>query len=481
MTALCILAVAVNLHGGCVHHDTGPLGAASHPDAERWKVRKLKEAGFNAVRLGCNPFPEAFLEACDEEGLFVIDDMFDMWREGKSEADFSRDFERDWAEALEAVVRRDRVHPSVAMWSIGNEILERTSDWAAEQAVRMVRLCKKLDPGRPVTMALCTWGGDDEWLAQDKLASALDIVGYNYAENRVDDDHARHPERVIVLTETYPRDATNVWRIVKDRPYVIGEFVWSAMDYRGESMIGRSYYEGEEEPGDHFKIKNSFPWHGANCGDIDLIGRRKPISHLRETLWNENAPTYLAVREPDGWKGKIVTTDWGTWPTFESWNFKGWEGKPVFVEVYSRAPRVRLVVNGSVAGEKPNGEDNAYFSEFAVAYEPGEIVAYGIDAHGNVLDSARIATSGEPVAVRFVSETVGELEFLTAETVDANGVFCPDGEIDVEFDGDVIATASDNMKDCVPATSRIRRTSHGRAMAVRRVHRPGTDSRRQAF
>lgn len=457
---------SVKLHGACVHHDNGPLGAASYDEAEIRKVRQLKRAGFNAVRTSHNPVSAAFLDACDAEGLVVIDDMFDGWRSAKNGGDYSSVFAAEHLKDLSWIVKRDRVHPSVCLWSIGNEILERTKPQAVEDSRGMAARCHELDPqDRPVTMALCCWFGEGEWLGEDKLAATLDVAGYNYMEHMTEKDRERCPDRVIVYTETYPKDAVNVWRRIQKHGYVIGEFVWTGIDYLGESAIGRAYYKGREPDGESWQIK-AWPRHGASCGDIDLTGWRKPISHKRETLWNPKAPTVLAVREPNGWKGEIKTTMWSVWPTWRHWTFPGWEGKTITAEVYSRADKVRLAFNGKVIAEKSNSAENAWTTTFELPYQPGELAAVGLLSDGTLKDCSVLKTAGAPASVRYTTETIGSLSWVTAEVVDKDGVVCPWAEQDVTFEGNVIATCSDDLRDTVRATSRTRRTSHGRALAV---------------
>jgi len=458
---LLLNGVGVKLHGACVHHDHGPLGAASHDAAELRKVRQLKAAGFNAVRTSHNPVSEAFLDACDAEGLLVIDDMFDGWRSPKTDGDYSRVFGEKILDDLSWIVRRDRVHPSVVMWSIGNEILERTSAQAVADAKAMVARCRALDPTRPVTMALCTWDGAREWRQQDELAATLDIAGYNYAEGFTVGDKARCPDRLIVYTETFPRDAGRVWRLINDHDYVLGEFVWTGLDYLGEATIGRAYYDGVEHPGEHYQVSSAFPWHGAFCGDVDLTGWRKPISHWRETLWNPKAPTTLAVREPDGWRGTIRETRWSVWPTWKHWNFAGWEGNLITVEVYTRSPKVKLYLNGDLVGERDVSAQTAWKAELEIPYAPGELKAVDADGGTSVL-----RTAGAPADVRFTRERVGDLTYVTAEVVDANGIVCPDAAQEVTFEGDVLATCSADLRDSVSATSRTRKTWRGRALAI---------------
>ena len=486
---LTIDGTNVLLHGACVHHDHGPLGAAAWPEAELRKVRLLKAAGFNAVRCSHNPASEAFLDACDAEGLWVVQELCDGWREKKNRRDYGEAFEEDWEKDLRWMIERDKHHPSIIAWSIGNEILERTSPWAAEQAERMDKAVKEIDPSRPVLEALCSWHGEGEWVAQDAMAGKLDIVGYNYMEHMTEGDHERCPGRVIVYTETYPRDATNTWRRIKKHPYVIGEFVWTGIDYLGESTIGRTYYKGKEPNGEHYQVANKgFPWHGAYCGDIDLTGWRKPVSHLRETLWNENAPTYMCVNEPDGWRGEIKTTLWSVWPQHEHWNFEGWEGRPVTVEVYTRKPHVELWLNGRKAGEADVSEDTAWAAKFEVPYEPGELKAIGCDSRRDAeaqscstnlcgsappreikCESVLLRTAGEPADVRYTTERFGNLEYVTAEIVDKDGNVCPYADRELTFEGDVIATCSADLRDTVVATSRKRKAHHGRALGIRKV------------
>ena len=456
----------LKLHGACAHHDHGPLGSAAPDAAEVRKVRLLKRAGFNAVRTSHNPVSEAFLDACDAEGLLVIDDMFDGWRKSKTNGDYGNRYAEDWNRDLSWTVRRDRRHASVAMWSIGNEIFESLTEQAVADARAMAARCRELDPSRPVTMALCCWGDEEMWHKEDNLAAQLDIVGYNYLEDWTEKDRERVPGRIIVYTETYPRNAVDVWRRIQRHGYVVGEFVWTGLDYLGEASIGRAYYAGKDPAGEHWEIKPAYPWHGACCGDVDFTGWRKAISHQRETLWNPQAPTTLFVREPDGWRGEIRTTKWGTWPTWPEWTFSGWEGRPVTAEVYSRADRVRLTLNGKAVGERTNGPENGWTTTFELDYAPGELVAEGLSPSGEVLDRSVLRTAGEPTGVRYTRETIGELTWVVAELVDANGTVCPDADREVAFEGEVLATCSGDLRDSVPAPSRTRRTWHGRAMAV---------------
>ena len=408
------------VNGGCIHHDNGILGAAAYDDAEWRKVRLLKDAGFNAVRTSHNPPAPAFLDACDRLGLLVIDEFFDGWAASKTRYGYHSYFS-EWSETdAISTVLRDRNHPSVIAWSIGNEIIERKSAEAVQIADRLAYDIHQIDRQRPVTQALASW--DPDWEIYDPLASKHDIVGYNYLIGKAEGDHERVPGRVIWQTESYPAAAFESWKAVHDHPYVIGDFVWTAIDYLGESGIGRNYYTGET-PGEHYQGEH-YPWHGAYCGDIDFTGWRKPISHYREILWHETPAMYMAVREPDGYRGEIHTTAWSVWPTWESWTWPGWEGRPVQVEVYSRYPSVRLYLNDELIGEKPTTEAEEFKAVFDVSYAPGILRCEASDA------VCTLTTAGEPASIRLTPDrdSIGPdgLCFVTVEVLDASGNVCPE-------------------------------------------------------
>lgn len=457
------------LNGGCVHHDNGILGAAAFDRAERRKAEMLKKAGFNAVRTSHNLPSETFLNACDEIGLLVIDEAFDGWRDKKNDHDYHLLFD-EWAERdAEAMVMRDRNHPSIFCWSIGNEIIERKKPQAVKDAAMLAAVCHRTDPTRPVTQALAAW--DKDWEIYDPLAAEHDIAGYNYMIHKAEGDHERVPERVMMQTESYPKDAWKNYKMVKDHEYVIGDFVWTAIDYIGESGIGRWYYEGDV-PGEHYH-RPLYPWHAAYCGDIDLTGLRKPISHYRSMLWNADGEhLYMAVREPDGYNGKIKTTLWGTWPTFESWNWSGHEGKDIDVEVYSHYPAVRLYLNGKLIGEKQVEEMKA---TFRLPYSSGTLRAEGIEK-GSVKETVTLATAGEVAAVRLSADRTviaadgQDLSFVTIELIDKEGHTVPmaDNSLEVSVNGasKLVALGNGDIKDCDPYYDAMHKAWKGRALAV---------------
>ncbi len=460
------------LNGACAHHDNGMLGAASFDAAEARKVRLLKEGGFNAVRTSHNLPSSAFLDECDRQGLLVIDEAFDGWRDQKNAGDYHLWID-EWGEKDAGdMVRRDRNHPSIIAWSIGNEVIERKHIGVITTARKLANACRSLDPTRPVTEALCAW--DSDWEIFDPHAEALDIVGYNYMIHKSESDHARCPERVMWQTESYPRDAASNWHKVKENPYVIGDFVWTGIDYLGESGLGRNFYKGETE-GEQW-MAFQWPWHGSYCGDIDITGWRKPISHYRDMLYNDDNKLYMAVREPNGYYGEVKTTMWSVWPTWESWNWKGHEGKPIEVEVMSRFPKVRLYLNDTLIGEKEAGEANNCLAVFEVAYAPGTLKATGVDASGNEVETVTLTTAGDPVAIRLTPDKTTltadnqDLAYVIVEVVDAEGRVVPDAEVPVEFNvsGNAMLKAAGNalLKDPDPYYDSKATTWKGRAMAI---------------
>ena len=458
----------LKLNGACLHHDNGIIGAAAYDDAEYRKARLMKEAGFNAVRTAHNHPAEAFLRACDELGLLVVDEAFDGWREAKNPHDYSTLIDRWWRDDLHALVARDRNHPSIFCWSIGNEVIERKKIEVVKTAHQMAQYIRTLDATRPVTSALAAW--DSDWDIYDPLAAEHDIVGYNYMMHKADEDHERVPGRVMMQTESFPRDAWRNYERTMSRTYVVGDFVWTGLDYLGESGIGRWYYEGDA-PGEHWE-RPLYPWHAAYCGDVDLVGHRKPISHYRSMLWNDEQTVYMAVREPDGYRGKVRETMWGTWPTTESWNWPGWEGRPIDIEVYSRRPSVKLYFKPSdgeerLVGEQPTQQAKATFT---LPYEPGRLRAETTDG------TATLSTAGEPTAIRLTADrqqmSVGgqSLTFIAVEVVDADGRVVPTATPQLTFDvqgqAELLAAGNADIKDEDPYFDTVHRAWQGRALAV---------------
>jgi beta-galactosidase len=470
----------VKINGGCVHHDNGCLGAAAFDRAEERKIELLKKGGFNAVRTSHNPPSEAFLEACDRLGLLVMDESFDCWKVGKNKSDYSVYFNQWWQRDLETMIRRDQNHPSIVMWSIGNEIPERKESQAVETAKMLIGAIKKIDNTRPITSAVVGWG--DDWYVFDSLFAVHDVAGYNYHLNSAPDDHKRVPSRVIVHTESYPRDAFINWQLVNDNSYVIGDFVWTSMDYLGESSIGRWYYSGDV-PGQHWE-NDFFPWHGAYCGDIDLIGWRKPISHYRSMLYNNTEKLYMAVREPEPAPLEIKETWWSVWPTWESWTWPGFEGKDVQVEVYSKYPKVRLYLNNKLIGEQATTREQQFKATFAVPYTSGTLKAVGVESDKEV-ETTILQTAGETAKIKLIADrnemtaNGQDLVYVTVELTDNNGILQPNAtnrlNFKIEGPGTIAGVDNADIKDTDPYVSNNRKAWKGRASVVVKSNRNAGD------
>ena len=461
----------LKINGGCVHHDNGCLGAAAFNRAEERRVELLKSAGFNAVRTSHNPPSEAFLDACDRLGMMVMDEAFDGWKENKTPFDYSVYFNEWWQRDIEAMVLRDRNHPSIIIWSTGNEIIERKKPEAVETAKMLANCIRKNDPTRPVTSAMTTW--DNEWAIFDPLFAAHDIGGYNYQLHRATSDHERVPSRIIVQTESYPRDAFANWKIIQNHNYIIGDFVWTALDYLGESGIGRWYYS-DEKPGEHWE-SDLFPWHAAYCGDIDLTGWRKPVSHYRNMLYNNTEKIYLAVREPEPEPLKIKETIWSVWPTWESWTWPGYEGKNLQVEVYSRYPLVRLYLNNNLIEEQITTEAQQFKAVFDVLYAPGILSAVGV-LENKESETTLLQTSGNAAKIRLIPDRINiaadghDLSFITIEVTDKDGILQPNAQNQLHFSisgpGVIAGVDNGDIKDLDPYNGTTRKAWHGRALIV---------------
>jgi len=461
----------VKINGGCVHHDNGCLGAAAFDRAEERKIELLKAGGFNAVRTSHNPPSEAFLDACDKLGLLVMDESFDCWKIGKNNNDYSKFFNLWWKRDLEAMVLRDRNHPSVFMWSIGNEIPERGDHSAIETAKLLVTAIKKIDTVRPITSAIVNNGKD--WSKFDTLMAVHDVAGYNYNLWSAPDDHKRVPSRIIVHTESYPKDAFTNWKLVQENNYVIGDFVWTAIDYLGEAGIGRTYYSGET-PGENWD-NDMFPIHAAYCGDIDLIGWRKPISHYRSMLYNDNEKLYMAVREPAPEPLEIKETWWSVYPTWESWTWPGFEGKTIQVEVYSKYPKVQLYMNNKLIGEQTTTRDQQFKATFIVTYSIGQLKAVGME-NGKEIDSIVLQTAGDAAKIKLTADRKEirangqDLSYITVEITDKDGIIQPNAanRLNFKIDGPGVIVGVDNanIKDTDPYVGNTRKAWKGRALVV---------------
>jgi beta-galactosidase len=457
--------VPTKLKGGCMHHDNGPLGSAALDRAETRRVALMKANGYNAIRTSHNPPSQVFLDACDRLGMLVMDEAFDMWRVEKNAQDYHRFFDLWWRRDLESMVRRDRNHPSVIIWSIGNELPERAEPEGFRTAWMLADAIRALDPTRPVTSAVCPM---NPWEATDGSFAALDVHGYNYEVGHYLSDHQRHPERIIAATESFPLQAFDYWMAVVDHPFVIGDFVWTGFDYLGESGIGQAGLEGEP---DDF----SFPWHIAYCGDIDLCGRKRQQSYYRDVLWGCGDKLHLVVQRPlpEGRKARVSL--WG-WPDVHaSWNWPGHEGQTLEVTVYSACDQVTLSLDGRTLATKATSRETKFMATFAVPYAPGELRAVG-RVKGKIVAECALHTTGTPHRLQLTSDRDAitadrnDLAYVTCEVLDRQGQVVPDAANLLRFQvtgaGELAAQANGNPRDAVSYRAPRRHAHEGRCLLV---------------
>ncbi len=431
---LTINGEKILLKGGCMHHDNGLVGSAAFDRAEERRVEILKANGFNAIRTSHNPPSRQFLDACDRLGMLVIDEAFDMWERPKNPQDYSRFFDNWWKKDITSMILRDRNHPSVIFWSIGNENNERADSSGLAIGKELVDEVHSLDPTRPVTEAICDFWDHPgrSWNATAPAFALLDVGGYNYQWGKYESDHKLYPERVMMGTESIPMEALQNWDQVEKHPYVIGDFVWTAMDYMGETAIGHSILDNE-----HNDFRLPWPWFDSWCGDIDLIGDKKPQSYYRDVVWR-NSPIEMLVHAPIPAGRKEVISYWG-WPDeWPSWNWKGSEGDTLEVRVFTRCAEVRLELNGKKIGIKPVSDSTMLTAVFRVPWSPGTLKVVGIDS-GEDVCSKVLTTTGDPAAIRLVPDRTeihadrDDLSFVKVEITDQDGNQVPDANLGVKF------------------------------------------------
>jgi beta-galactosidase len=467
------------LRGGCLHHDNGPLGSAAIDRAEERRVELLKANGFNAVRTSHNPPSQQFLDACDRLGLLVIDEAFDMWERPKNPDDYHRFFDEWWQRDLDSMLLRDRDHPSVVLWSIGNEINERADPPGLRLAKQLIAEAHRLDPTRAVTEAICHfWDHPGRpWEDNEPALALLDVAGYNYQWKLYEPDHAKQPARIMVGTESTAMEAFDNWRQVESHPWVVGDFVWTAMDYMGETGIGHTWLEGDKD-----SFLKDWPWYVSYCGDLDLTGFKKPQSFYRDVVWRRS-PVELEVHAPVP-AGRTERVSYWGWPDLrQSWTWPGEEGKPLRVVVYTRAPAVRLELNGRVVGEKSVADDAKLTATFEVPYEPGELKVVALDG-GRASASKTLVTAGPPLSLRLTADRQriraarDDLSYVAVEIVDARGRLVPNQDRAVGFsvrgEGELAAVGDANPAGMASFRAPRRNTFRGRCLAILRpAGRPG--------
>jgi beta-galactosidase len=431
----------VEMIGGCYHHDLGPLGAASIDRGEERKIEILKKYGFNAIRTVHNPPSPALLDACDRLGMIVIDEIFDTWETAKRNQDYHLFFREWWKKDVESWVRRDRNHPSVIIYSIGNEIREAFDTSGLRIARSLTAEIRRFDQARRVTECFMdfAWmrGQNSKWDEIPEHMALFDLIGYNYAYKRYEEDHIKYPDRVMVGTETNPPLALENYEQVKKHPYVIGYFVWTATDNLGEAGVGlpqlRDVFTDTgqtQAPG--FFTRDSWPVFTNYQGDIDLIGNRKVPSYYQYVVWGKSKVEMFVHRPiPEG--KRETTSNWGFPDELKSWNWTGHEGEKLQVHVYTRSQQVKLELNDKIVGEQDVDQGNSITATFEVPYEPGTLIAHCYD-DGKETASQILETTGKPVAVRLIADRTkiradrNDLSYVRAEIIDSRGNIVPDAD-----------------------------------------------------
>ncbi len=466
----------LKLKGGCFHHDNGPLGSKAFDRAEERKVALLKESGYNAVRCSHNPPSPAFLDACDRLGMLVIDEAFDMWKDEKNPNDYHLYFTDWWKTDMESMVKRDRNHPSVIMWSIGNEIPNRHTPEVTAMARTLGDFIRNIDSTRPVTSAVNDLKPD-----KDPYFATLDVAGYNYASggdhgqpNLYEQDHKRVPGRIMVGTESYPLEAFQSWMDVIDHPWVIGDFVWTAFDYIGEASIGwRGYWQEQ----------NFFPWNLAYCGDLDICGWKRPQSYYRDALWKQDQLSVFVTPPSPSFGQNPNRQSWSKWHWTDDvadWNWNESEGMPLEVKVYSSCEKTELFLNGKSLGSKEVNRETRYTAIWQVPYQPGTLKAVGYKDKKAVV-TRELVTAGDPVKIKLTGDRTEikadgqDLWYVTVELTDAKGNRNPRAENLVNFSVSgpavLVGVGNANPVSLESFTLPQRKAWQGRCMVILRAGR----------
>lgn len=483
------------IQGACIHHDNGLLGAVCDPDAVARKVRLLKENGYNAIRSAHNPCSKALLTECDRQGMLVMDEYIDHWYIHKTEYDYVDYFNDWWRQDLTDMVEKDYNHPCVVLYSTGNEVSETAQKRGIALTKEMTDFLHGLDDSRPVTCGVNIFfnflssigfgvysdekakkeaeraekakqSGEkaakkkavgsqffnnlagllgDEFMkrgatlhgcdvkTRDAFAN-MDIAGYNYGIYRYKHDLKKYPQRLILGSETFCNDAYKFRELAKQEPRLVGDFVWAGMDYLGEVMVGSWEYA------DYAETFDGGPgWVSAGSGRIDLTG--KPLGealYTRVALEADNGP-YIAVCPVNHTGDRHSPSAWKMTNAMPSWSWTGCEGRKANVEVYARAARVELVLNGHTVGSKTLKND--CLARFSIPYESGTLEAVSYDAADHEMGRCKLQSAGGTTRLTLDAEepTVkpGHLCYIRLRYTDENGITKPlaRGSIQVQVRG----------------------------------------------
>ena len=483
------------IQGACIHHDNGLLGAVCDPDAVARKVRLLKENGYNAIRSAHNPCSKALLTECDRQGMLVMDEYIDHWYIHKTEHDYVDYFNDWWRQDLTDMVEKDYNHPCVVLYSTGNEVSETAQKRGIALTKEMTDFLHGLDDSRPVTCGVNIFFNflssigfgvysdekakkeaeraekakqrgekaakkkavgsqffnnlagllGDEFMkrgatlhgcdvkTRDAFAN-MDIAGYNYGIYRYKHDLKKYPQRLILGSETFCNDAYKFRELAKQEPRLVGDFVWAGMDYLGEVMVGSWEYADYAETFD-----GGLGWVSAGSGRIDLTG--KPLGealYTRVALEADNGP-YIAVCPVNHTGDRHSPSAWKMTNAMPSWSWTGCEGRKANVEVYARAARVELVLNGHTVGSKTLKND--CLARFSIPYESGTLEAVSYDAADHEIGRCKLQSAGGATSLTLDAEEpaaqTGHMCYVRLRYTDENGITKPlmRGNIQVQVRG----------------------------------------------
>lgn len=514
------------LRGGCVHHDNGIVGAAAWEKSEWRRVRIMKEAGFNAIRSSHNPTSEAMLHACDALGMYVIDETFDTWYNRKNKYDYGCDFEKWWKADTIAMVERDYNHPSVIMYSIGNEVAEPCEEKGLKLGFAQMECIHSLDVMRPVTCGTnlmilgraakgqgiyqdgetntsasskenktkenkesnnslifnimasfigsgMNKGGNSRKI--DELSSPflnrLDIAGYNYGSGRYPLEAKAHPDRVVFGSETFPQDIWKNWEMVKKYPYLIGDFMWTAWDYLGEAGIGAWSYTGG------MPFNRPYPWILGGAGVIDILGNPDASCRYAAVVWNKIKQPVIGVRPVNHPGIHVSKSVWRGTNAIESWSWSECEGNRTIVEVYGKGETVKLYLNDKLIGKKRLKQCKALFH---VKYEPGKLTAVMYGEQGNETGRSCLVSATGKKSIRVYPEEnsveAGNIVYVDIAITGENGEVesAADEALTCKVTGGVLlGFGSANPCTTEVYDSGVFTTYYGKAQAVIYAEKPG--------
>ena len=470
----------VKLKGGCIHHDNGPLGAAAIDRAEERKIEILKKNGYNAVRFAHNPFSAALLDACDRLGMLVMNEAFDMWNTHKTPNDYAAYFNDRWQKDLTSIIQKDFNHPSVIMWSIGNEIPEIIDSTGHQTSRKLADFVRNLDSSRPVTNAIpfhLPLIARKKWDITDPAFASLEVGGYNYASQYYEADHKKFPERLMVATEYFPPKALENWNAVEKNPYVIGMFSWSAIDYLGEAGLGLSRMKNKSDKNGGFQetfMAPEWPIFNAYTGELDLIGNKKSASYYLDVVWRRS-PLEMMVHRPIP-AGKRELTGFYDFPDeMKSWTWPGHENDSLQVRVFTRSTKVKLELNGKPIAEQTL-EKGSIVAKFNVLYTAGKLVARCYEGNKEIA-SQILTTAGKPVAIRLkadrqtIKSGKNDLAFIDVEIVDKSGNVVPNMDdvlvkYQISGNGSIAGVGTGNPRDMSSFQKPEKKVFQGKGLVI---------------